>query len=137
MFDLLFVVLSILYSFIAIKVSRWCAISDLGFSLDTPLYFPKNSYIYNWVRLILLLGVIMTVFFLKFIPWYLATIYLFVVWFSSRWIGWKKAVKNYRHNLEEMIEFAESDEKKNEYVQALNKSEKDLRDMSTKRVWRS
>ena len=137
MFDLLFVVLSIFYSFTAIKVSQWIAISDLGFSLNTPLYFSRNSHIYDWVRLILLLGVIITVFFLTFIPWYFATICLFVIWSGSKWIGWKNAVKKYRRDLEEMIEFAESDEEKEEYVQALIKSETDLRNMITerKRIW--
>lgn len=129
MFEILVVVLALLYAVVSAKVDEWITISVLGFKCETPMRFLQNPTIYYVVRSILFLGAAASCFGMKAVPWYAGLIVLAVIWLIAGIIGRKKAFATYRQALREMIEFAETSEEKKEYEEASRKTDEELMDM--------
>ena len=128
MFECIFVISLTIYTIIAIKVNQWITISALGFPSETPEVFLRNPNAYNLVMSIFFLLALGSMFLAHAFPWYIGLFALLIIWLGAGWIGRKKAFKDYRRTLCEMIEHAESDEEKSDYEKAMNKTHKELID---------
>lgn len=127
-FECIFVIFLMIYTIIAIKVKQWITISSLGFPTETPEYFLRYPMVYILVRSIFFLFALCSMFLTHAFPWYFGLIVLLIVLICAGWLGRKRAFKNYRRTLIEMIEHAESEEEKSEYEKAMNKNDKELMD---------
>ena len=126
MFESIFTIFLIIYTIIAIKVKQWITISALGFRSETPQYFFSYPIIYILIRSIFFLFALCSIFLIQAFPWYIGLIILIIIWFSAGWIGRKRAFKDYRRILREMIDYAESDEEKYEYKKEMIKTDIEL-----------
>jgi hypothetical protein len=129
MFEFAFLVLVVLYTLVATKVDEWITISALGFKIETPLMFLQKPRFYDVVRSALFLGAIATTVGMSTIPWFMGLGILALVWLGAGWVGRKKAFKNYRRILLEMVEQAETPKEKAELEAASKKTDQELMDM--------
>jgi len=53
MTEFLFVILTVVYAVVAIKVDQWSTISYLGFKTETPQLFLSNPSLYHRTRILL------------------------------------------------------------------------------------
>lgn len=104
MAEVLFIIIALVYAVVAIKVDQWFTISRLGFKLETPPAFLRDSTIYHNARMVLFGGAVIALFFTSAIPWYVGMGGLFVLWLGAFWIGRKLAFNAYRQVYREMIE---------------------------------
>ena len=129
MFELIFIVFTVLYALVSVKVDGWITISALGFKSETPMMFIQNPKIYDFVRSILFLGALAISFVTPDMPWITGVIILVVVWLAAGWIGRKKAFAVYRRILREMMAAADTDSDRVEYKEASQKTDQELADM--------
>lgn len=129
MFEIVLIVLVVLYALVSAKVDEWITISALGFKTETPLMFLQKPRLYDVVRSVLFLGAIAASFGMSTIPWYIGLGILALVWLGAGWVGRRKAFNNYRKVLREMVEHAETPKEKAEYEAASRKTDQELMDM--------
>ena len=129
MFELIFIVFTVLYALVSVKVDGWITISALGFKSETPMTFIQNPKIYDFVRSILFLGALAISFVTPDMPWIAGVIVLVVVWLAAGSIGRKKAFSVYRRILREMMAGADTDSDRVEYKEASQKTDQELADM--------
>ena len=129
MFELIFIVFTVLYALVSVKVDGWITISALGFKSETPMMFIQNPKIYDFVRSILFLGALAISFVTPDMPWITGVIILVVVWLAAGSIGRKKAFSVYRRILREMMAAADTDSDRVEYKEASQKTDQELADM--------
>jgi hypothetical protein len=129
MYEIAFLIISVLYARIAVQVDTWITISALGFKSETPLMFLQNPRFFDFVKSILFLGAIALSFGFTEIQWYFGLIILVVIWLIAGSIGRKRAYSLYRQILKEMMETAETAEQRAEYEAASKKTNEELADM--------
>ena len=126
MYDVIFFVLISLYIIVSIKVDEWITISALGFKMETPEMFLMNPRVYDIVRSALFLCAVAAFFAMSIKH---VGVILVLAWLGAGWIGRKKAFKNYRRILGEMMDSAENDTERAEYEAASKKTDNELMDM--------
>jgi hypothetical protein len=132
LYDALFLVLAILYFAASIQIDNWTTISILGFRSETPLFFIQKPGFYNFIRSAVFLGAAATLFIVSALPWYMGAGFLAFLWFYAGTLGRKKAFAKYREIMGEMLEFAETDEEKSQYIVELQKTDQELMDETLK-----
>lgn len=126
MAEFIFLVLTMLFAVVFVKVDEWITISALGFKSETPPMFLRREGVYIVGRLILWFLAAAVSFAMTFIPWFAGIATLVVVWLGAGFVGQKKAFNHYRRILREMMESADTPEQKAEYETEAKKSDKEL-----------
>ena len=102
--ETLFVVLSVIYAEVAIKVDEWSTLSSLGMKIETPELFMSNESRYHRIRIFLLIAAVTALFFTNTVPLYLGAAGLAAAWFTAPWIGRHLAFTHVRRVGREMVE---------------------------------
>ncbi|MEI7678346.1 MAG: hypothetical protein WCK07_03025 [Betaproteobacteria bacterium] len=105
MTEFLFVILTVVYAVVAIKVDQWSTISYLGFKTETPQLFLSNPSLYHRTRILLFSATVAALFLAHAIPWYLGAAGLAGVWLGAFWIGRSLGLSDFRRIHREMIEY--------------------------------
>ncbi len=126
MAEFFFVLLALLYTVVSVKIDEWITISALGFKSETPLMFLKWPRLYDVVRFALLLLAVMVALAMEELPWYMGLVVLGAAWLGAGWIGRKKAFKNYRQILQQMMHSAEAPDEKHQYEAESKKTDEEL-----------
>ena len=127
MYDVIFFAMVSLYIVVSAKVDEWITISALGFKIETPEMFLRYPRAYGVVRSALFLCAIAMFFAMS--TRYVGGVTLVLAWLGAGWIGRRKALRNYRRILGEMMDSAENDEERVEYETALKKTDQELMNM--------
>lgn len=106
MIDAIFVGLVVLYTMFAAKVDEWITIAALGFKLETPQGFLKHPRAYDVVRSAIFLVAASTLFWTRYIPWYIGLVVLAGAWLAAGRVGQRKAFATYRQVWREGLEDA-------------------------------
>lgn len=128
LYEVLFVVFAILYFTLSIKIDFWITISILGFQSETPVLFIQKPIYYEICRSALFLSAVATLFIISEFPWYVGAGFLAFLWLSSGRRGRNKAFNAYRNIMKEMLEYAETEEEKSQYLKAMHKINQELMD---------
>jgi len=129
MFEGIFIIFTMLYTLVSVKVDEWITISALGFKSATPMMFMQNPKIYDFVRSILFFGALAVSFMTPDMPWITGVIILVIVWLAAGSIGRKKAFSVYRRILREMMATADTDSERVKYKEYSQKTDQELADM--------
>ena len=104
----LFLILTIVYALVAVKVDQWFTISRLGFKSETPYFFLTKPQAYHWVRIALFAAAVAALLFASAVAWHWGFAVLLAVWLGSFWLGRKLAFRAFRRIHREMIQDDES-----------------------------
>lgn len=126
MAELIFVILTVLYSLVSAKVDEWITISTLGFLGQTPVMFLERPRLYYVVRSALFIVAVAVSFATTFARWYICLAILAGVWLGAGCVGRRKAFNTYRRILREMMEQADSPEQRAEYEAASKRNDQEL-----------
>ncbi len=96
MFNILFLVLCVLFAIVYKYVGVWSIIKLLGFNSQTPVKFIQHEIFYHLVSWLLLIMTIIISFFTTWFPWWVAIIIILIIFLISRAIARKSAVKKFR-----------------------------------------
>ena len=129
MIEGIFIVFTILYALVSVKIDGWITISALGFKSETPMMFIENPMIYDVVRSILFLRALAISFMTPDMPWVIAVIILVIVWLAAGSIGRKKAFSVYRRILRDMTSAADTDSDRAGYKEYSQKTDQELAEM--------
>ena len=122
MYDLLFLVLVLIYFLFSLKLEEWLTISRLGFLSETPEGFIKNPRAYFYIAYsILIVAVIVSIRTTVF-PWYVSLGIIIFCFFASGIKGRIKAIKLYKEIISDLLK-TEKDPETIKYIkEELNKS---------------
>src|SRR2546428_778590 len=108
MLDLAFLTLATAYVWFGAKVDEWITISTLGFGLEVPQGFLDRPRRYDFIRVVLLALAAACLLGTTRVPWFVGLGVLAVAWFSTTWLGQRRAFATYRRICREGIEDAEN-----------------------------
>ena len=119
---------TIIYILIAIKIDQWITISALCFKSETPVAFLRNPGIYNVVRSVILVAAASSALLLNIFPWYIGLLVLLIIWLGASWVGRRLAFERYRCIMSEMVNCAETEDEKLEYLKEARRSNQELQE---------
>ena len=106
---IIFVIFTLLYIVIGLKVKQWEVITTLGFSTETPEGYLKNPRHYNLIRTSCFVVALLTV---VISPYrYSAALgvpILGLLWFSVNNRGINRGIKEYRRVMKETVDYYET-----------------------------
>lgn len=107
-----FIISTIFYSLIALKIKQWEVITVLGFQTETPLHYIRKPKLYSLIRtLLLLIAVVSAV----LVPYRYSMGITFpilgLLWFSIKNAGINRGINEYRRVMKETREYYESNPK--------------------------
>lgn len=127
-YEILFVVFSVFYCFLSIKLDYWMTIALLGFKSEAPQLYISKPKFYELLRSMLFILSIGLLFMIQAIAWYWGALFLITLWLVAGSLGRKKAFIAYRKILQEMAAYSESEQEKAEYLKRAAISNEQLMD---------
>lgn len=116
---------------VGIKVNQWERISLLGFPLETPSAFIRNSAIYHCVfNILFIVSIISFIISIDEVGLLIGLMILIFVFIGSAGIGHKLACKIYRREIGDIIIHSSDENEKDELKKALNKTDGELLKMT-------
>jgi hypothetical protein len=96
MYDILFVLLTLLYVAVARKLDEWAALCALGFQSETPQGFTDLPLLYVAVRSAIFMCAMFSAIGASSIPWQIGLAILACAWIGAEWLGRRQAFDNIR-----------------------------------------
>lgn len=125
-YDALFLFIVLLYFLLAAKIVAWRTLSLFGFDTELPFLYLKHPLRFEAARSALFLFAVVAFFLAPSISGFVAVPLLFASWYTSGQLGRRRAFSKYRSIMREMVEFAENNKERQDYLIEMRKTDKEL-----------